>query len=301
LALNFDPIGAPKTDHCPQIDPVLEGLVKRLILKLINSRQRDIMRDPNSSLTCKGCRTPLDFDISMAFQPIVDIDNASIFAYEALVRGIDGAPARSVLARVTPENRFAFDQRCRVRAVEVAAALGVTTYLNINFMPNAVYEPSQCLRSTLDAAARTGFPIDRIVFETTEDERVRDPDHLKAILDEYKHQGFLTAIDDFGAGYAGLNLLADFQPDIVKLDMELVRGIDADGARRAIVGGMLGICRKLGIRVIAEGIETAAEARVLRDLGIALMQGYLFAKPAFEALPHVDLSALSPDRQASAG
>jgi EAL domain-containing protein (putative c-di-GMP-specific phosphodiesterase class I) len=257
------------------------------------------MRKSDTDLTCKGCRTPLDFDFSMAFQPIVDLEEEGVFAHEALVRGTQGEPARSVLDRVTPDNRFAFDQRCRVRAVEMAADLGMTTNLHINFMPNAVYEPRQCIRSTLDAAARTGFPIDRIVFETTENERITDPARLRGILSEYQHQGFKTAIDDFGAGYAGLNLLADFQPDIVKLDMALVRGIDSNAARRTIVGGIVGICRMLGIRIVAEGVETTAEARTLRNLGITLMQGYLFAKPAFEALPPVDLSVLGTDFQQS--
>ncbi len=86
-------------------------------------------------------------------------------------------------------------------------------------MPNAVYEPSRCLRTTLDAARRTGFPVENIIFETTEDERVHDAEYLKQIFVTYRQEGFKTAIDDFGAGYAGLNLLADFQPDIVKLDM----------------------------------------------------------------------------------
>jgi EAL domain-containing protein (putative c-di-GMP-specific phosphodiesterase class I) len=260
-----------------------------------------MMRTSTPSSACKGCRTPLDFEFSMAFQPIVDLADGSIFAYEALVRGTQGEPAASVLDRVTPENRFAFDQACRVRAVEMAAALGMTTKLSINFMPNAVYEPSQCIRGTLDAASRTGFPIGQIVFEATEDERVRDPEHLKAIFKEYKHRGFLTAIDDFGAGYAGLNLLADFQPDIIKIDMALVRGIDGNGARRAIVSGILAICRMLAIRAIAEGVETAAEARVLRDLGVSLMQGYLFAKPAFQSLPPADLAGLNQGSQAAAG
>src|SRR5690606_32276433 len=89
-------------------------------------------------------------------------------------------------------------------------------------------------------------------------------------------------IDDFGAGFAGLNLLADFQPDIVKLDMALVRGIDQSLPRRAIVSGVVSICQQLGIGVIAEGIETRDEAQCLADLGIALMQGYWFARPQFE-------------------
>lgn len=246
------------------------------------------------SLSCKGCRTPLDFDFSMAFQPIVDVESGDVFAYEALVRGANGEPAAAVLDRVTPDNRFAFDQACRVRAVELAAKLKIACRLHINFMPNAVYEPAQCLRSTLDAAKRTGFPIERIVFETVEDERVHDPEHLMSILRSYRHHGFQTAIDDFGAGYSGLTLLAEFQPDLLKIDMALVRGIDAAPARRAIVSGVVSMCRLLGTRVIAEGVETPAEAQTLQQLGITLMQGYLFAKPAFEQLPPVTMPSISP-------
>jgi len=126
------------------------------------------------------------------------------------------------------------------------------------------------------------------------------PEHLRTILEVYKRQGFQTAIDDFGAGYAGLNLLAEFQPDIIKLDMALVRGIDANRARQAIVAGIIGICRLLHITVIAEGIETSAELQTLRELGVFLVQGYLFARPAFEALPPVDFSVIAPERQAGA-
>jgi len=237
----------------------------------------------------------------MAYQPIVDCDDGSVFAYEALVRGVDGEPAGEVLKRVTDANRFAFDQRCRMRAVEIAAALGLTTKLSINFMPNAVYEPTRCLQSTLSVAARAGFPVEQIIFEATEEDRVRDPERLKTILSTYRHHGFLTAIDDFGAGYAGLNLLADFQPDIVKLDMALIRGIDANRARQAIVGGIMSIARLLGIRVIAEGVETRDEMETLRAAGVSLMQGYLFAKPGFQSLPPLNPSLPSFGLQRRSG
>jgi EAL domain-containing protein (putative c-di-GMP-specific phosphodiesterase class I) len=241
---------------------------------------------------CTGCSTPLDFDVSMAFQPIVDINERSIFAYEALVRGLDGEPAGEVLAQVTPENKYAFDQLCRVRAIELAAALGMSTRLSVNFMPNAVYEPHRCLRTTLEAAIRCGFPLDRIILETTEDERITDPSMLKQIFLAYRREGFMTAIDDFGAGYAGLNLLADFQPDIVKLDMRLVRDIHADRARQAIVGAIAAIGGLLGICIVAEGVEQPQELAVLKHLGINLMQGYLFAKPTLAALAEPDFSIL---------
>lgn len=250
---------------------------------------------------CQGCKTRLDFDISMAFQPIVDVEARTIWAHEALVRGTDGAPAAAVLTRVNDENRYAFDQRCRVRAVELASALGMTTMLSINFMPNAVLEPSRCLRTTIEAARRTGFPIDKIIFETTEDERVVDPAYLKQIFATYRMEGFKTAIDDFGAGYAGLNLLAEFQPDIIKIDMGLIRNVAGDRARQTIVGALAAIGNLLGIEVVAEGIERKSDALVLRHLGIRLMQGYLFAKPAVEALPTVDFDVLLPVAEPSAG
>jgi EAL domain-containing protein (putative c-di-GMP-specific phosphodiesterase class I) len=102
----------------------------------------------------------------------------------------------------------------------------------------------------------------------------------------------ITAIDDFGAGHSGLNLLAEFQPDIIKLDMALTRTIHLDRVRRAIVKSMVNLCADLGISVIAEGIEEIDEALALRDLGVRLMQGYCFARPATERLPAINTSVL---------
>jgi len=157
------------------------------------------------------------------------------------------------------------------------------TRLSINFMPNAIYRPELCIRSTLEAAQQYGFPIERIIFETVEGEEIDDGKWLAEVLREYQRIGFMTAIDDFGAGFAGLNLLADFQPDLIKLDMDLIRGIDSSRSRQAIVRGVTEICRELDIRLIAEGIETLDECLCLADQGIELMQGYLFSKPLFGA------------------
>lgn len=222
--------------------------------------------------------------ITMAFQPIVDLAQGSIFAHEALVRGVEGQSAAWVLDQINDDNRYSFDQTCRVKAIEMAAALGMREKLSVNFLPNAVYQPATCIRTTLETARRTGFPITQIMFEATEAERVEDVPHLRRILTEYKRQGFTTAIDDFGAGFSGLNLLAEFQPDIVKIDMQLTRGIEADRIRRAIVGGILYACREIDITVIAEGIETAEQEQTLREMGISLMQGYRYARPAFAAM-----------------
>lgn len=249
--------------------------------------------EPPKLPPCHACRDGegLDFSFTMAFQPIVDLRERRVFAYEALVRGTDGSGAGSILSRVNNDNRYAFDQSCRVTAVKLAAELGVPCFISINFLPNAVYQAATCIRATLAAAKEYNFPTNRLIFEITESEELVDKQHLKSIITEYKRQGFKTAIDDFGAGYSGLNLLAEFQPDIIKLDMALVRDIDQDKVRQAIVQGIVGVCQTLQIEVVAEGIETRAELDLLSSLGINLFQGYLLARPGFEQLPEVNWPA----------
>ncbi|WPB57458.1 EAL domain-containing protein [Xylophilus sp. GOD-11R] len=226
----------------------------------------------------------------MAFQPVVHLPSRSIYAHEALVRGPAGESAYSILSQVSQDNRYAFDQACRVKAIELAARLGMRSRLSINFLPNAVYRAEACIKLTLATAEKYGFPVQNIIFELTEDERSRDLPHLESIFTEYRRRGFITAIDDFGAGYAGFEFLAAFQPDVIKLDMGLVRGVHEHRAKRAIVSGMMAICRELGIRVVGEGVETREELRTLADLGVEYFQGYLFAKPALEQMPGVDWS-----------
>lgn len=237
---------------------------------------------------CGGCRNGEDFAVpfTMAFQPIVDILAGRIWGYEALVRGLSGEGAGQILGNVTAENRYIFDQACRVKAIELAGtkmSRGSTAKLSINFMPNAVYEPNACIRASLGAAARFGFDPRRLMFEFTENEHFGDTAHLQNIVASYKRMGFTTALDDFGAGYAGLGLLAQFQPDLIKIDMELVRGVASSAARKAIIRAVVAMAGDLDVTVLAEGIEDESEMLVLRSLGISLMQGYFFAKPKLEA------------------
>ena len=254
-------------------------------------------------MRCTACRDGTNFpiDFTMAFQPIVDVEASAVWGYEALVRGPGGEGAAWVLDQVTDENRYAFDQSCRVRAIEMAASLFPHTdrpRLSINFLPNAVYTPAACIKVTIDTADRTGFPVDRLMLELTESEKVEDIEHIREIIRAYQERRLITAIDDFGAGFAGLGLLADFKPDVIKLDMALVRDIDTDGGRQAIVRGVLSTAGMLGIDVLAEGIETQAEYETLRSLGIKLMQGFLFARPAIGALPDIHWPVEAAPRRA---
>jgi EAL domain-containing protein (putative c-di-GMP-specific phosphodiesterase class I) len=225
----------------------------------------------------------------MAFQPIVDLTASRVWGYEALVRGTKGESAYSILSQVNDDTRYRFDQAARVLAIETAGRIFGSNdiRLSINFMPNAVYEPSACIQKSLAAAHRANFPHKNLMFEFTEDERIVDTDHIKRIIEAYRKLGFWTALDDFGAGYAGLGLLSRLQPDLIKIDMELVRDIHLNVSKQAIVAGIVGIARSMNIEVLAEGIENEMELTVLRASGISLFQGYHFAKPGLMSLPHV--------------
>lgn len=236
---------------------------------------------------CAGCRDGAGFpvDFTMAFQPILDLEAGAVWGYEALVRGINGEGAGIVLSAINETNRYKFDQACRVKAISLAGnALdrGSTSKLSINFMPNAVYEPTACIRASLAAARKANFDPSRLMFEFTENEKVEDAEHLENIVRSYRQMGFTTALDDFGAGYAGLGLLARFQPDVIKLDMELIRGIHQSEARRIIIKGIVEIARALNVTVLAEGVEEEGEVCALRSVGVALFQGYYFARPEIE-------------------
>ncbi|MGN8157443.1 EAL domain-containing protein [Salinisphaera sp. RV14] len=243
--------------------------------------------DGDDAPHCTRCGGALDFDFTMAFQPIVDVAAGDVFAYEALVRGPGGESAASILDRVDAGNMYTFDQACRVRAIEIAHALGCDRMLSINFLPNAVYAPEACIQATLATAERLGWPVSRLMFEIIETEAVRDRLHLQNIVEAYNAMGFTTALDDFGGGYANLDLLIDLRPEIIKLDRELVREIPHTPRRQALVEGMIAMAAKLDIRLIAEGVETAGEAAWLYRHGIALQQGYYFARPGLEQLPSV--------------
>lgn len=256
-----------------------------------------VLEDASPTIRPRACGECADgiaapFEFSMAFQPIVDLRQRQIYAYEALVRGPAGEPAFSVLAQITLANRYAFDQSCRVKAIELASRLGIvgtSARLSINFIPGAMYRPENCVRATLAAAKRSGLRNDRIILELTENEQIVDVSLLRQIFDVYRRNDLRIAIDDFGAGFSGLSLLAQFQPDTIKIDMEVVRGLDQDARRRSIVGNIVRLAGDLNLSVVAEGIETEAEVTALHNLGVHLIQGYYFAKPSFEALPAVSL------------
>ena len=227
-----------------------------------------------------------DPSFTFAFQPIVDANVREVFSHEALIRGPSNEPAYRILGQVPADRLLEFDQKARIEAIGLAVRLGIVSRLNLNFMPQSLHSRASIL-TTLEAADRFHLPIDRLVLEVTEGAVIDDQAQFAEVINEYRGLGLKVAIDDFGAGYSGLNLLTDFQPDQIKLDMKLVRGIEHHGPRQAIVHAIDQVCRDLGIDVIAEGVETVEEYAWLANAGIRLFKGYLFAKPAFESFPPV--------------
>lgn len=219
------------------------------------------------------------------YQPIVDLGNGQIHGFEALARGI-----RSDQSVISPLELFKFaddndavfflDRLTRETAIRTAAQLRLQGRIFINFMPNAIYDPTQCLKTTFATAQEMNFDPSRIVFEVIETERVGDMDHLSYIFDYYRHHGFKVALDDVGSGYSGLNTLIDLKPDIIKIDREIISGIDQNSMKQSIFCGLANAANKHQITVVAEGIETAEELEFVTANGADLGQGYYFAKPA---------------------
>lgn len=230
---------------------------------------------------------------TFAFQPIIDIKAHEVFSYEALIRGPAREPASWVLGQVPPEEMLAFDREARNRAIRLASRLGLKCRLNLNYLPQSQDSPAVSILMMLTEARRDHLPIDRLVLEVTECGAIENPALFAELVNRYRASGLKVALDDFGAGYSGLNLLVDLQPDMIKLDMKLVQGIDRHGPRQAIVRAIRQACVDLGIDLIAEGVETEQEFAWLANEDIHLFQGFLLAEPGFECLPLVCFPVLN--------
>jgi EAL domain-containing protein (putative c-di-GMP-specific phosphodiesterase class I) len=213
----------------------------------------------------------------MAFQPIVDVRQKCVFAYEALLRTDEESLRRPDIFIATAERLGKVHQLGRVVRANVAKASVDAPDDALLFVNLHGLELDDEELFAADSPLSRLAP--RVVLEITERTGL-DPAAGPSRVAMLRKLGYRIAVDDLGAGYAALGALASLEPEIVKLDMSLIRDIEKHPTKRRVVAAIATLCRELGGRVVAEGVETAAERQVVEDAGIDLIQGYLFAKPA---------------------
>jgi EAL domain-containing protein (putative c-di-GMP-specific phosphodiesterase class I) len=214
----------------------------------------------------------------MVYQPIVSYSKRNAFGYEALVRSSEASmphPGALFEAAETLKRTAVLGQRIRAKAGDPLehADETITLFVNLHsrdLLDDMLYEPNSPLTKW---APRT-------VLEITERAAIDGIDDIAERIARLRGLGYRIAIDDIGAGYSGLSSFATVQPDFVKLDITLVRGLDSDPVRKRLVQLLAELCSDLGIFVVAEGVETPNERDALVRLGIDLLQGYLFARPS---------------------
>lgn len=238
------------------------------------------------------------------FQPIVEARRPhKIVAWEALARGMSrGAKATLVLpgrllsaARdaglVSAFDRFVHEQALSGFVLPAPSKVG----LFLNVTPRTMEDPSFDLAHLHELALGCGIDPSRITLELIESETIRDMDRMQDVLTFARGLGFGLALDDLGAGFSNLNLLHRLRPDVVKLDMDLIRNIESDGYKAVLAQKVLEATHRLGVRTVAEGVESRAELSWLNAHGVDLVQGFLIARPSprpeLPSLPRTSLSA----------
>lgn len=253
------------------------ALLRRRAFELCESKgwsgeeERDLGADLSESLA----------NVFMVFQPIIESKGGRIFGYEALVRSTGPKLTNpGLLFQAAEELDRVWDLGHRVRhlVAEGMRSAPQSADIFVNLHPFDLEDDE--LYSRFSPLSRTAH---RIVLEITERTALSSVPELSKKLEMLRHMGYRIAVDDLGAGYAGLASFSELKPDIVKLDMSLIRGLDKCFRKRAIVRSILSVCaRDLDTRVVCEGVETAEELEALTEIGADLLQGYLFARPAAE-------------------
>ena len=227
------------------------------------------------------------------FQAIVDMNTNKIFAYETLTRGVlpNGElmyPEDLFSKSARNDMNFVFDRMCRETALKTSAIKKIDKKIFINFIPTAIYDPEFCLTSTLKWAKELEFDPKNIVFEVIETHNVKDKEHLIKILNYYKENGFLIALDDVGEGYSSLNMIIDIKPDIIKVDRNIISNIDKDIMKQSIYKAIRGICADNNIKLLAKGVETPYELEKIKELGVDYAQGNYFSEANAEIIRELE-------------
>ena len=264
-------------------DPTLRA--ERLVRRARDQAREDAAlagRLAASSLRQELSRLLLAEDVQIVFEPIVGLARRDVFGFEALVRGREGSrlatPWELFGAAREADMVFEMDCLCRRTALQEAKRLPPGAKLFLNCLPSAIHDPAfegDALRRSLqDHRLR---PSD-VVLEISERESIENFTIFREVCDHYAELGFRIALDDVGVGYGSLEAVTELRPDFIKVDIAFVRGIDSDPARQEVLVAMNSIARRIGARIVAEGIETPEQLETLRRMAIPLGQGYLLGR-----------------------
>ncbi|APE07462.1 hypothetical protein BM528_00815 [Alteromonas sp. RW2A1] len=219
-------------------------------------------------------------DIQFAFQPIVDTHKGAIVSYEALLRSNDGRFPEDVLDSFHGSEKYQFDLNSKAIAVaQGAQILRPDQALAINLCPGAITHCPDITNYLLGLASDNNLKPQQLILEVTESEIIEEGALFFDAIENLRSREIRVALDDFGAGYAGLSLLADFLPDKIKLDRRITTNIHENGPRQAIFEAVYEFANSMGIPLIVEGVETMDEWLWLQHAGAQRFQGYLFARP----------------------
>ena len=222
--------------------------------------------------------------IYSVYQPIISLQDMSVFAYEALSRIREPEKYHfriEEMFSLAEKNGMVWklEEICRKKALKGAKEKPKGTKLFINVNPNVLLDKKFEGGVTSRFIKKYGLEPSDIVFEITERTPIQAKNIFKKTLDHYLKQNYTVAIDDFGSAYAGLDRLCYIKPKYLKLDTSIIRGIDSDPLKHSLVKHIIMFCKEVNIKTIAEGIETKCEAEVLKEFGADYGQGYYYAKP----------------------
>ena len=221
------------------------------------------------------------------FQPIFSSKDGTVYGYEALTRIKEDKRNINIgelfKKAILTDTISSLDVKCRGNAISLASSLGINhinAYLFINICPEALMDSAHSVGITDELADEWGISKERIILEITEESAVHNCKLFKEAVVYYKKRGYKIAIDDFGAGYGGLKMLSVIEPDFVKIDRHFISNIDKATVKFNLVDSIASACHRIGIKVIAEGIEQEEELKVVMNMGIDLLQGYYLYKPS---------------------
>ncbi len=236
--------------------------------------------------------------IETHFQPIVNLSDGSIFAYEALTRGPKGSPMESPLMLFTIAEKanltFELDRLCRKKAIQNAKGLDKSQKVFVNTFPTTMHDPEFKGDVLQDLLNQSGLTGPNIVFEITERFAIENYALFQREQAYYSSLGFGLAVDDIGTGYGSLEAIANLKPEYVKVDISIVRDIHQSNVKQELMKAVIDIGRKVRAKILAEGIETQEELNVVRALGCDFGQGYRLARPSPSLLPPLTKFDLDP-------